>query len=357
MSEPSATSERARPDCDERHDSKRRRTHRLVRCLVDVLIVGTLSICAVATAQTQRLDFVLNWVPAGEFAPYYYARQRGWYEEAGIDLRFEFGRGSAFVVQKIGAGMNPVGVADLATALVTAGKGADLVAVFNIYANSAHGVYWLKSSGITGPKDFAGRKIGAPAADGVRVMWPAFAKAAGIDPDSVTWVNIDANAKLASLQGKVVDIIPSFYNRHYLFRRELGADMGFLAWRDIGLNPYGNSIVVNGKFLQANRALIDRFVKVTQRAFLACVLTPEACVAALIDRHPALRFDDELQNWKLVVELMNDRSSRNAALGSHDAVRMRSDYGLARDYVGIDTEYDVGKIYTNEFLDPAVRIP
>lgn len=325
--------------------------------MVDVLVIGALSICTAAAAQTQRLDFILNWVPAGDFVPYYYARQRGWYEDAGIDLRFEFGRGSAFAVQKIGAGMNPVGVADLATALVTAGKGADLVAVFNIYANSAHGVYWLKSSGITGPKDFPGRKIGAPAADGVRVMWPAFAKAVGIDPDSVTWVNIDANAKLASLQRKVVDIVPSFYNRHYLFQRELGASMDFLAWRDIGLNPYGTSIIVNGKFLQANRALIDRFVKVTQRAFLACVLAPEPCVAALIEKHPALRFDDELQNWKLVEELMNDRSSLDVALGSHDAMRMQSDYELVRDYVGIDTAYDVRTVYTNEFLDPSIRIP
>ena len=86
--------------------------------------------------------------------------------------------------------------------LVAKGKGADTVAVFNVYANSPQGMYWLKSSGIKGVKDFAGKKIGNPAADGARMMWPALAKANGIDPKSVTWVNIDANAKLSGAEGE-----------------------------------------------------------------------------------------------------------------------------------------------------------
>ncbi|HEX6980619.1 MAG TPA: hypothetical protein VF342_15120 [Alphaproteobacteria bacterium] len=38
----------------------------------------------------------------------------------------------------------------------------------------------------------------------------------------------------------------SFYNIRHTFVRELGNDMSFLAWRDAGLNPYGNSIIANG---------------------------------------------------------------------------------------------------------------
>ena len=68
-------------------------------------------------------------------------------------------------------------------------------------------------------------------------MWPALAKANGIDPKSVTWVNIDANAKLSALKSKAIDVTTSFYNIHHVFQRELGADMGFLAWREVGLNP------------------------------------------------------------------------------------------------------------------------
>jgi NitT/TauT family transport system substrate-binding protein len=308
-----------------------------------------------ATAQ-QKLDFILNWVPGGDHAPYYYAKKLGWYAKEGIDLNLEPGKGSALATQKVGAGANPIGLADMGGVLVAKGKGANTVAVFNVYANSPQGMYWLKSSGIKGIKDFAGKKIGNPAGDGARVMWPALAKANGLDPNSVTWVNIDANSKLSALKSKSIDVTTSFYNIHHVFTRELGADMGFLAWRDVGLNPYGNSVIVNAEYLAKNKPVIDKFVKVTQRAFAACVKDPKPCVQALIDANGALSYDNEMVNWQLVENLMSDKSSREVALGIHDDARMKADYELVRDYVGIDKPFDVKTTYTNEFLDRSIKM-
>ena len=314
------------------------------------------TIFAAPAAAQQKLDFMLNWVPGGDHAPYYYAKKQGWYAKEGIDLNLEPGKGSALATQKVGAGANPIGLADMGGVLVAKGKGADTVAVFNVYANSPQGMYWLKSSGIKGIKDFPGKKIGNPAADGARTMWPALAKANGIDPKSVTWVNIDANAKLSALKAKAIDVTTSFYNIHHVFQKELGADMGFLAWREVGLNPYGNSVIVNADFLGKNKPLIDKFVKVSQRAFAACVKDPKPCVQALIDANGALSFDNELVNWQLVEVLMSDKSSREVALGIHDDNRMKADYELVRDYVGIDKPFDVKTTYTNEFLDRSVKM-
>ncbi len=313
------------------------------------------ALAAPAAAQT-KLDFILNWVPGGDHAPYYYAKAQGWYANEGIDLNLEPGKGSMLAVQKVGAGANPIGLADMGNVLIAKGKGADTVGVFNVYANSPQGLYWLKSSGIKGIKDFAGRKIGNPAADGARPMWPALAKANGVDPKSVTWVNVDANAKLSALKSKAIDVTTSFYNIHHIFQRELGADMGFVAWRDVGLNPYGNSVVVNAAFLQKNRPLVGKFVRVTQRAFAACVQDPKPCVQALVDANGALKLDNEMTNWSLVEVLMSDKHSKSVALGIHDDARMQADYALVRDYVGIDKPFDVKSAYTNEFLDRKVRM-
>ena len=322
-----------------------------------ILIAVSLALAATAAAAQQKLDFILNWVPGGDHAPYYYAKKLGWYAKEGIDLNLEPGKGSALATQKVGAGANPIGLADMGGVLVAKGKGADTVAVFNVYANSPQGMYWLKSSGIKGIKDFPGKKIGNPAGDGARVMWPALAKANGIDPKSVTWVNIDANSKLSALKAKSIDVTTSFYNLHHVFTRELGADMGFLAWREVGLNPYGNSVIVNAEFLAKNKPAIDKFVKVTQRAFAACVKDSKPCVQALIDANGALSFDNELVNWQLVEVLMSDKYSREVALGIHDDARMKADYELVRDYVGIDKPFDVKTTYTNEFLDRSVKMP
>ncbi len=310
---------------------------------------------APAVAQ-QKLDFILNWVPGGDHAPYYYANKMGWYATEGIELNLEPGKGSALAVQKVGAGANPIGLADMGTALVGKSKGADVVGVFNVYANSPQGLYWLKSSGIKGIKDFPGKKIGNPAADAARAMWPAIAKANGIDPKSVTWVQVAANAKIGALKSKSVDITTSFYNIHHIFQRALGDDMGFVAWRDIGLNPYGNTVIVNSAFLAKNKALIGKFVKVTQKAFAACVKDPNPCVQALVDANGALKFDNERTNWGLVEVLMSDKISREVALGWLDDKRMASDYDLVKTYVGIAQPFDVKTIYTNGFLDKSIKM-
>jgi NitT/TauT family transport system substrate-binding protein len=321
------------------------------------VVLASLAVLQAAPAVAQeKIDFILNWVPGGDHAPYYYAKKQGWYAKEGIDLNLEPGKGSALATQKVGAGANPIGLADMGGVLVAKGKGANTVAVFNVYANSPQGLYWLKSSGIKGIKDFPGKKIGNPAADGARVMWPALAKANGIDPKSVTWVNIDANAKLAALKAKSIDITTSFYNLHHVFKRELGSDMGFLAWRDIGLNPYGNSVIVNADYLKKNKATVAKFVKVTQRAFATCVKDPKPCVQALIDANGALSYDNEMVNWQLVEVLMSDKISRSVALGWHDDARMKADYELVREYVGIDKPFDVKSTYTNEFLDKSIKM-
>lgn len=321
-----------------------------------LLALAAFALSAAAAHAQQKVDFVLNWVPGGDHAPYYFAKKMGWYSKEGIDLALEPGKGSAVAIQRVAAGTAPIGLADMAGVLVAKGKGADTVAVFNVYANSPQGMYWLKSSGIKGVKDFAGKKIGNPAGDGARTMWPALAKANGVDPKSVTWVNIDANAKLAALKAKSIDVTTSFYNLHHVFQAELGNDLGFLAWRDAGLNPYGNSVIVNAAWLQSNKATVDKFVKVTQRAFAQCVKEPNPCVQALVDANGALKFDNELVNWQLVEKLMSDKFSREVALGIHDDKRMQDDYALVKDYIGLDKPFDVKATYTNEFLDRSVKM-
>jgi hypothetical protein len=62
------------------------------------------------------------------------------------------------------------------------------------------------------------------------------------------------------LKRRTVEIISDFYNSHDLNLKEFGSDLGSLNWKDIGLNAYGNSLIVNGAFLQKNPKLSEDFV-------------------------------------------------------------------------------------------------
>src|SRR3981189_3332108 len=148
--------------------------------------LATLVVFGASEATAQKLTLTLNWVAGGDHAPYFYAQKMGLYKQAGLDVDFETGRGSAASAQKVGAGQSQLGLSDMAGVLLFRGKGLDLVGLMNVYANSPQGLYWLKSSGIKSVKDLAGKKIGNPAGDGARTIWPGLAKAHGTPADSVT---------------------------------------------------------------------------------------------------------------------------------------------------------------------------
>ncbi len=308
-----------------------------------------------SAAAQEDVTLTLNWTAGGDHAPIYWAAAQGWYAEAGIDLEIEEGRGSGASVQSVGVGAVELGIADMPTVLNGRGSGADVVAVMALYVNSPYGVYWLLSSGIESYEDLAGKSIGNPPFDAARQMWPAIAAAIGVEPDTVEFVNIAPEAKVASLQSGVIDATTHFYNVHYIYERIFGDDLGFVALRDIGFNPYGNAIIAHGTFLEQSPDLARAFVEVTQRAYAACLADPAPCVAELASA-ASQREDDVMANWELVVELMTGPDAGTAPLGRFDPARMQETY----DFVAASFEFDafaVEDAYTNGLLDETVVMP
>ena len=117
----------------------------LKKTLLAATAAASVALMAAPAQSADKINFILNWVAGGDHAPVYWAKAQGWYMDAGIDLNIEQGKGSTLSSQRVGIGKNQLGIADLGTALVNKGKGADLVAVFNIYANSPYGFYWKKA--------------------------------------------------------------------------------------------------------------------------------------------------------------------------------------------------------------------
>jgi NitT/TauT family transport system substrate-binding protein len=327
------------------------------RRLLAIAVAAALLPAGGAFAQARdKVNLLLNWVPTADHSPYYYAKAQGWYDQAGLDVNIESGKGSGVSAQRVGAANTEFAIADMATALVAKSKGADVVAVMTVYANSPQGFYWLKSSGITGAKDFPGKKLGNPPGDASRVMWPAFAKQVGIATDSVTFVNITPQAKVASLKAKAIDITSDFYNEHDLKVREFGADLGFLAWRDIGLNLYGNSIIVNGEYLGKNKDKVAKFVSISQKAFAACVADVSPCLKALMTGVSGLDEANQRDQWNRIKELMTDPATTGVALGAFDAKRMQNDYDMVKTYFGMEKDFNVTTVYSNDFLDKNVKM-
>lgn len=315
-------------------------------------MVLAMAVSGAATA-AEKIDFVLNWKPGGDHSPYYWALKNGWYADAGLDVRIIEGSGSGAAAKKVGVGANPLGIIDLPTALQYRGKDANLVGVMNVYANSAYGLYWKKSSGIETVKDLKGKKIGAPAFDATRQMWPAVAKRMGLAVDDVKWVNVKPTGKVAALKSGAIDATTHFYNVHYIYERIFGDDMGYAGLRNEGFNTYSLSVFANGDYLKSNPQHVKAFVKVSQRAFVECAANPAPCVENLA-KVGSQKVADVTANWNLVKELI-DNGDPKLPFGSFDKKRMEHDYEAVEGSFDIKS-FDVHTAYTNEFLDPSLTL-
>ena len=142
---------------------------------------------------------------------------------------------------------------------------------------------------------------------------------------------------------------------HHIFQRLLGDDMGYASGKEFGVNPYGNTIIVNGKFLRENKSTVAAFVKVSQKAFHACATDATPCIAALVEANKGLKVGNETTNWGLVKQLMTDKTSTTKGLGYMDEGRMVKSYKLFASY--LDKPFDMSKHFTNEFIDTSIKMP
>lgn len=325
--------------------------------LLGAWVAGFAMLSLSATASfAEEASLILNWTPGADHAPIYYALDQGWYADAGIDLTVNSGKGSGLAAQTVGTGASEFGIAELGTAFVAKSKGADLTAIMVLYANSPLTLYWKKSSGMKGPKDFAGHTLGNPPGDAARVLWPAFAKAVGLEDGTVSFVNLAPPAKNPSLAADRVDIISEFYNGHDAKLAAFGDDLAFLRWSEVGINPYGNSFIVNTSYMKENPEVVANFATVTQRAFHACVENPDPCIKSLMDVASGLDKVAMNDQWTRVKELMADETTTSEGLGFFGSDRIQLTYDLIETYFGVEKPFDPATSYTNEYLDKSIKM-
>ncbi|XDA98668.1 ABC transporter substrate-binding protein [Sulfitobacter sp. LCG007] len=102
----------------------------------------------------------LKWVTQAQFAGYYVALEKGFYEEEGLDVTIKPGGPDIAPVQVLLGGGADVMVDWLPSALAAREKGAPIVNIAQPFASSGLMLTCLKEHGITSPADFPGHTLG-----------------------------------------------------------------------------------------------------------------------------------------------------------------------------------------------------
>src|SRR5215468_1704285 len=91
-------------------------------------VAALTALVAPAAAQT-KFPFRLNWTLYGEHAPFFVARDKGFYKEEGLEVEIQEGSGSTTVSQLVANATSPVAYVDAATMMRGVGAGMPIKAV------------------------------------------------------------------------------------------------------------------------------------------------------------------------------------------------------------------------------------
>jgi len=304
------------------------------------------------------LRFLLNWKFQGPNAPFLLAEDRGWFRDAGIAVEFDIGEGSGAIPPALAAGTCDAGFGDFNALIELKAKNpdADATTVFNIYARAPMCVVSLAGRPITSPAQLPGKRLGSPPFDTGFKMFPAFAKAAGIDPATVELAPSTPAERDRRLLSGEIDGAMGFDATIMFAMRALGrtpAEFSILYYGDHGLDVYSSAVMVAPSFARKHPEAVKGLLAAINRAWLECLRDPAAAVASVLARDKSLDpaiVGDHLR-WVLEHQVPTEES-RRLGLGALDPVRIARNVTLLKDAFGLPASPAAETLYEPAFLPP-----
>ena len=338
------------------HTSSRTRT---VSRWLAVAAAALLPLAMPAAAQPakQPLKLAINWFPTGDHAAYFVAQERGYFAQNGLDVSIEYSKGSADSLAKADTGRADIAISDTSVVLGGLARGAKVKIVGMIFDETPQNIFSRKDQPLRTPKDLVGKSIGAPPGDSQRMSWPAFARQNGVDPNSVTWVNVEPSAKVAALAAKRVDGVADLMTGRPNYDKAMGADqVVVLPWADFGFNMYSMAFIVSDKILAERPDQVRAFLKAAYMGWSDVMKDREGTLAVYKKRVPEIDVDFIRANQAIGIELMRTSRFAKNGLGWIEEKKMCDSAEIANKYMGLPRQVDCKTAFTNDFL-PKVALP
>ena len=315
-----------------------------------VLVAGSRTRPAIAA--TEKINFQLDWIAYGRHAPYYTALDKGFYSKRGLDVSIAQGRGTLQGIRTLVAGQSQFIFQDIGVMLsVRAKEDARIKALACMYQRTPHTLFYMKNKGIAKPKDLEGKTIAFSPGDLPRLMFPAFAKANGVDESKVKWLSVDPNSKNAVLlNGNVDGMVTYVFTLPVLQKAaKAGDEVGTFVYSDWGADFYSNGIGALEDYIKAKPDVTRNFVQATMEGVAFTLANPKEAVSILKKHQPQLDEEVALKEVEILRNLISSESSKKQ-LGSMTREMMDATQDLMARYLDLGRRIPADEAFTNEFL-------
>lgn len=208
----------------------------------------------------------MEFTPQGFHAPFYYARQKGWFADAQIDLEIKDGKGSGVTINLVGAGQSDLGFTPGSALAIARPKGVPVKSIATILQRSAYGLVFKNGAALKKPEDYRGKEIVYTTGAIEGQLTDAFLAKGGLKKGEYKLIGVDSGSKIATIVSGKSDAacapVP-FYTGLLKGKQDIDA----LLFSDFGIRMVDIGIISSEDTIKQKGPALKRFVEVMTRAY------------------------------------------------------------------------------------------
>lgn len=268
---------------------KRKRTERRRATIAAAAVFVVVCLVAVTIAVAgcgsdkplTKVTLQLNWVHEAEFAGYYAALEKGFYEEQGLDVTiFEGGPGKP-ARDRVVNGEVTFAVTSFGEQRDLVEAGTPTVAIMAAFQIPPSTIFALQSSGIRDPRDLVGKNVGVTTDYWSNILHETLV-AAGVDPAQVSEVRVKID-ELDKLYDGTVDAWLGYAQDEPIRAALSGHPVNNIFPADFGIGGYEGLVIALQDTLDAQPEMTRAFVKASQDGWRWAIEHADESAAILVD--------------------------------------------------------------------------
>lgn len=218
----------------------------------------------------EKATFRLEWRLTGYHTPYWYAKEKGYYRDEGIDLDIRWGDGSGKTLASIAANNEEFGQGDGMIVAAGISRGMPVKAIYAVTQSSTWVIVSYKDKPIEKPQDLVGKTLSTVASH-VKVL-KLFFRLNHVPEDKVNLQVVSGRVRNTLFRQGKVDGTMGIYDGRTLDFQFL-ADEGKVkpvTWMRLnahGYNAVGQMLIANDNTLKSKPDLVRRFLRATARGW------------------------------------------------------------------------------------------
>lgn len=243
---------------------------------------------ALPASAAEKVSLRLKWLAQAQFAGFYVAKAKGFYDQAGLDLTINPGGPNLNVETLVASGNDTFGLAGgTETVLLAREKGLPLVCIGVTVQKTPFTYVAYKDSGITKVQDFAGKKV-ATWFTGTQYTLYSMLASAGVKQTDLTIV--PQSGSLAPFVEKQFDVAAAtYYNElNTLKEQGLGDKLVLIKPDDYGVVVQQDTVLVSEKYRNEKPQQVQAFMNATVKGWKYALQNKKEAIDIIMAASPSL---------------------------------------------------------------------